>query len=205
MSFAQLSEEDSAGLETEKDSSNTKRAVKRSVALFREFLGDNSTFESFSKEALNVYLRQFFASIRKQDGSELKKSSLVSLKYGISKYLKDICNIDIQNEAIFKGCLNTFKSRVTDLKKQGKGDVQHKLEITNNDLKKLNSPDNLAFCINTPSGLQKKVWFDIMYYLCRKGQENSRSMTKQTFAVSVDSNGLKYLHQVNNEADRNNG
>ena len=42
-----------------------------------------------------------------------------------------------------------------------------------------------------------------MYFMIRRGQENLRSMTKQTFAVAEDSAGLPYVHQVIDEADKN--
>ncbi|WAR18438.1 hypothetical protein MAR_000276, partial [Mya arenaria] len=85
------------------------------VSLFREFLGENCEFEGFSSEELNKCLRAFFASIRKTYGSELKKSSLTSIKYGICKYLKDECKIDVCNDNSFSSCLTTFQSKVTDL------------------------------------------------------------------------------------------
>jgi hypothetical protein len=52
--------------------------LKRSVALFREFLGDSG-----QNEELNLQLRRFFANICKQNCSALKKSSLISQKDGI--------------------------------------------------------------------------------------------------------------------------
>ncbi|WAR21434.1 hypothetical protein MAR_015408, partial [Mya arenaria] len=117
------------------------------ASLFREFLGENCGFEGFSSEELNKSLRAFFASIRKTDGSELKKSSLTSIKYGI------LCN-----DNSFSSCLTKFKSKVTDLKK---------------------GSENIAIDIDTPCGLQKKVWFEIMDFLCRRGQDNLRGMKKR--------------------------
>ncbi|KAJ8316276.1 hypothetical protein KUTeg_006290 [Tegillarca granosa] len=96
-----------------------------------------------------------------------------------------------------------FKAVVGDLKRKGFGAVNHFQPIAPNDLKKLYSPDNIALNIDTPYGLQKKVWFDIVFYLCRRGRENLREMTKLTFEVSRHSNGEKYVHQVVDESDKN--
>lgn len=203
MAFISVSEEDLQQLDSEKDSKNTKRVIHRSVHLFRSFLGERRDFENFNKEELNKALRKFFASIRKSDGSELKKSSLASIKYGICKFLKDTCQIDINNDSSFVSCVTTFKSKVVNLKKQGKGSVDHKDRITEEDLLKLHSADNVAFNINTPCGLQKKVWFDLMFFFCRRGRENLREMRKDTFAVAADSTGRRFVHQVVDEADKN--
>ena len=49
-----------------------------SVALFREFLGEDNDFENFSKEELNNSLRSFFRkySREKNDETEMKTSIL---------------------------------------------------------------------------------------------------------------------------------
>lgn len=61
------------------------------------------------------------------------------------------------------------------------------------------------FNVQCPAGLQRKVWFDLMYYLCRSGRENLREMTKTTYRLAYDANGEKYVHQVVDEADKNHG
>ncbi|WAR14212.1 hypothetical protein MAR_004317 [Mya arenaria] len=86
-----------------------------------------------------------------------------------------------------------YSAKLTDLQKKGKGSVVHKPKIAHHDMKKLMDPANVAFNVNTPCGLQNKVWFDIMYHLCRRGQENLREMKKTTFAVEVDSSGREYV------------
>jgi hypothetical protein len=58
-----------------------------SALYFRNVLDDDSRFDDFPKENLNEKLRLFFASIRKNSGEHLKKSTLVNTRYGISKYL----------------------------------------------------------------------------------------------------------------------
>ena len=92
-------------------------------------------FEDLPKPELNQKLRHFFASVRLEDGVEMKKSTLVNLKYGIAKYLKENCGVDINTDSEFNSCINTFKSKLSNLKKIGKGSTGHKEEITTEDLK----------------------------------------------------------------------
>ena len=58
---------------------------------------------------------------------------------------------------------------------------------------------SISFNINTPFGLQRKVWFDLMFYSCRSGQENLRSMTKTTFDVQTDYSARTNIYQVSDE------
>ena len=49
----------------------------------------------------------------------MKTNSLTSLKYGISKYLKDTLEIDIKNDPEFSTSNTVYSAVVTDLKKEG--------------------------------------------------------------------------------------
>ena len=97
-----------------------------------------------------------------------------------------------------------FKAKVTDLKKTGRGSTDHKPPIAPEGLHKLHDKDNVVFNIDTPYGLQKKMWFDIMYFLCRRGRENLREMKKKsTFGLCKDAAGMEYVYQIIDEADKN--
>ena len=63
--------------------------------------------------------------------------------------------------------------------------------------------DEHAFNPMKPVGLQNKVWFDIMFYVCRRGRENLREITRETIVVSTDSLGQKFIFQKLDEADKN--
>ena len=69
------------------------------------------------------------------------------------------------------------------------------------DLQKLYG--SVAMDISTPCGLQNKVWFDVMFFLCRRGRENLRTMNKSTFAIRKDAKGREYVYQVTDELDKN--
>lgn len=204
--FADIGETELQTLIRNKDSKSTQNIVKRSVKLFRTFLAQRNVeveFESLAKPLLNENLRVFFASVRNKSGGSLKVSSLQSIKYGITKYLKETCKIDVSTDPEFADCMQIMKATLTDMKKKGHGSVDHKPPISANDLKKLYSSENLAFNINTPTGLQMKVWFDLMFFLCRRGRENLRNMTKSTYKVDEDSSGREFVYQAIDEADKN--
>jgi hypothetical protein len=47
------------------------------------------------------------------------------------------------------------------------------------------------------------MWFDLMFYLCRRGQENLRSMSKSTFDINTDCSGREFVYQKEDEFDKN--
>jgi len=155
-----------------------------------------SDFENFSKGKLNTHLRTFYASVRKQDGELLKKTSLNVMKNGIAKYLKEKCDIDTKKDPEFSSSAAVFSAVVTDFKKKGLGGTEHKPVICREDLVELYSPSNIALNPDSPSGLLHKVWFDAMTYLYRRGRENLREMTRHTFTVAVDGSGRRFVAQV---------
>jgi len=96
-----------------------------------------------------------------------------------------------------------FQAVSVDLKRKGLAKVDHYPDISDEDLKKLFSGDSPVFDTNTPCGLQQKVWFEVMLFLCKMGQENLRTMTKDTFQIKTDASGLKYVYQHKDVMDKN--
>lgn len=57
--------------------------------------------------------------------------------------------------------------------------------------------------MTTPKGLQRKCLFDVLFYLVRRGRENLREQTKETFAFGVDSQQRRFVYQAIDELDKN--
>jgi hypothetical protein len=130
-------------------------------------------------------LKLFWANVRTAAGEQYKKSSLQLIKYGLTKYFKQQSNINIGSPE-FDSSNVAYKAVVVDLVKKGLGEVTHKPPIAPEDLQLLYNQQNIAFNVGTPCGLQRKVWFDLMLFICRRGRENLREMTKTTFGVGTD-------------------
>ena len=69
------------------------------------------------------------------------------------------------------------------------------------DIRKLYT-DQYAFSTSFPIGLQNKVLFKIMLYMCRQGRENVRQMSKQFFTVYGDASVKKYIAQEKDELEK---
>ena len=90
-----------------------------------------------------------------------------------------------------------FRAAIVELKKIGKDDVQHHQAIEENDIAKLYRSG--VFDQNSSTGLQLKVWFELMLYICRRGRENLRELKKDHFVVATDSDGRQYVTQAVDE------
>ena len=93
-----------------------------------------------------------------------------------------------------------FEAAIVELKRQGFGKVDHHIPISKEDLNKIQSSYNPSS--PDPKSLQQVVWFNIMFHLIRRGRENLRLLTKESFAVQVDAAGKKFVYQVVDELDK---
>lgn len=83
---------------------------------------------------------------------------------------------------------------MTQIKRSGKGTVQHKEVISDADIAKLYSSD--AVSVDNPQRLQSKVFLDVKLYTCRRGRENLRNMKKSDFIVKTDAQGSCFYANV---------
>ena len=83
----------------------------------------------------------------------------------------------------------------------GKTKIEHKTPIVSEDLNKLYH--SIAFDTENLIGLQNKVWFELMCFFCRRGQDNIRDLTRDSFAVQVDAFGIHYIVQLKDELTKN--
>ena len=90
----------------------------------------------------------------------------------------------------------------TKMRQEGKGKVHHKPSIQKRDIIKLYSHPRV-FNPSIPSGLLNKVFFEIILYCCRRGQENLREMKPDDFETKTDDDGKQYICKVTSELTKN--
>ena len=208
--FKQLTNEEIQQLVEAKDSENTRRATKNAVATFLAFCNEvtpeepvknTESLEKMSKNELNELLTNFWPNARKKNGENYKKTALMGLRFGLQRHFLLKRDFDIINDGEFSKSNQVYEAAVVELKRQGFGRVDHHRPISKEDLEKIQS------CYNPsspdPKSLQQVVWFNLMFHLIRRGRENLRLLTKQTFAVQADATGKKYVYQALDELDKN--
>ena len=187
-------------LET-KQAKNTERSTKTALTLLETFCAETGlSIHLDNAYMMDNTLQRFYAGIRKANGDFYKVTTMNGIRFGLQRHFLNTLKIfDIINDSDFKASNTCFKNVLIKIKQSGKGNITHYPEIEPEDLRKLYA----SFDLNTPDGLQEKVLFDIMFFLCRRGRENLRAMTKSSFFVGHDATGKQYVYQVGSEVDKN--
>ena len=115
------------------------------------------------------------------------------MHFGLQRYFILKRGFNIAADDAFKQSNQVFEAVVVQLKRQGFAKVDHHESIKKEDLAKTYSSYDQSS--PNPKALLYFVWFNIMYQLIRRGRENRRLHTKQSFAVRVDATGRKYVYQ----------
>ncbi|XP_063747680.1 uncharacterized protein LOC134869730 [Eleginops maclovinus] len=179
-------------------SENTRLATRYAVRIFREYLSEKAQspdFETLDKESLCAVLRSFYAEARSKSGQLYSKSSLISIRSSLNRYLNEppYCRtLDLTKDPELRSANLTLAAVIRRLEEQGAGPVVQKQAITRSDLRKLY--DSSVFNTETPFGLLNKVWFETCMYFCTRGRENQRELEEDSFGLAVDEDGRKFVY-----------
>ncbi|MBN3310955.1 KCTD1 protein, partial [Amia calva] len=147
------------------------------------------------KEALCQVLRSFYAEARSKSGQLYSKSSLISIRSSLNRYLNEppYCRtLDLTKDPELRSANLTLAAVIRKLEEQGAGPVVQKQAITRSDLRKLYTSS--VFNTNTPFGLLNKVWFETCMYFCTRGRENQRELEEDSFGLAIDEDGRKFIY-----------
>ncbi|KAM7410696.1 hypothetical protein PAMA_001909 [Pampus argenteus] len=179
-------------------SENTRLATRYAVRIFREYLSEKAQspdFETLDKEALCAVLRSFYAEARSKSGQLYSKSSLISIRSSLNRYLNEppYCRtLDLTKDPELRSANLTLAAVIRRLEEQGAGPVVQKQAITRSDLRKLY--ESSVFNTDTPFGLLNKVWFETCMYFCTRGRENQRELEEDSFGLTGDEEGRKFVY-----------
>lgn len=179
-------------------SENTRLATRYAVRIFREFLCEKARspdFEALDKGALCEVLRAFYAEARSKSGQLYSKSSLVSIRSSLNRYLNEppCCRtVDLTKDPELRSANVTLAAVLRRLEEQGAGPVVQKQAITRSDLRKLYGSS--VFDADTPFGLLNKVWFETCMYFCTRGRENQRELEGDSFGLAADEDGRRFVY-----------
>ncbi|CAH1776727.1 unnamed protein product [Owenia fusiformis] len=137
--FKTVNEDEIQVILDSRESANTKKQIAKAERAFNDFLSQNNVredFENLEREDICENLIEFFSGIRKGD-EKYKTNSLVSFKYGITKYLAANSDIDLKNDAAFLRFRQIFDALLCQNKKDGYGSTDHKEPIEEEDIQKL--------------------------------------------------------------------
>lgn len=200
--FATIDEDEFRQILEGKDAKSTQRSTKFAVKTFREYLKSKNlqeSFEDFSNEDLDKILCKYYVEVRQENGQKYQKTSFYSLRYGLQRHLSMTKDIDIIKSPVFSKSQKIFEASCADLKRDGKGGIEHFPPIEEKDLKKMYDYFDLSDNIQ----LQQKVFVDILLYFGRRGRENLSELRINDFAATTDADGNVFLYLTKDEQTKN--
>ena len=222
--FRRSTEEDKDNVLEKRKAVNTNKSTKMWIDCFEEYLADKQlpSIDTLTKANLPEILEIFYVDIRSQkqildDKGEPKlddnghiqfedycNNSIRSLGAALNRHFKIKLKVNIMDNAALIHTNELFAGKMRMNKTDGKGTTRHKQPINDADLNKLKNyfENNMA---GPPSALclQEIVLFNIIFYMGRRGRENLQAMTKDTFNITTDTNGTRYIYQQKDETDKN--
>lgn len=189
----EFTEEESEQAGWEGSTRNTQIATRNALSALRSYChGRHVDIDTIAeKPQLLDILCDFYANVRRRDGTSYSRGSMCSLKWGIARYFFRSRRWDIVKDSFFIPANAVFKAQCAQLSRQGRFAIKHRTEVTADDLRKLYYGPVTA--TSTPSGLQNKVWFDVMMYLNPGGRQTLRLLTKEAFIVGHE-NDRSFIH-----------
>lgn len=158
-----------------------------------------SALKAMPSEDLDTNLMNFFASVRKADGSMLKKASFQSIRYGINRHLTQKCGLDITNKHLYPRSNDVTLCVIKQLKKEGFANTEYFKALQLDEVRTVVA----KLEVDNAQQLQWLLFFYIQLFFCRRGVENLQNFTKKTFSVNTDESGAEYLVQTVDELTKN--
>ena len=171
--------------------------------LFIEWFAQQQEFrveiQDMNKAEMNKCLRKFYLSARKHDGGFYSKANLVSIRSAIDRFLRDEPHnkpFSIIGSPEFTEANKALSSFLKTLSKSE--DIRptvHKNPLTREVIESLYEAGELVEANSQdPSKLQQTAWFFITLYLGRRGRENQRKFSKNSFRLSkIPLTGEEYI------------
>ena len=134
--------------------------------------GINGDIGQKTKAQLDANLKFIYAEARNKNEGNYSRSTLLGFRNDLERYLNNPPykkGIHIAIDPAFQQSNQMLDAKLKDMKKQGEQNVKRKPAIEREDLWRLKESDVIS--LTTPQGLLYSVWFHVMLYFCRRGQE----------------------------------
>ena len=204
--FASVSSEEIDDIIQNKDAKNSLKQMQVFFTTLTDYCRHKKidcSFETASAHEICDVLSRFWVEVRRADGNMYKVTSFKSMRAAIQRKLKKLRgeDFDIIKNREFGRSNTVFNAQKASMKKQGLGKVEHHQSISEVDMRLLYSSG--VFDIEQPLGLLRKVFFEILLHLCRRGQENIRDLTPKDFTLIKNKDGTESVIKTSDELDKN--
>lgn len=170
--------------------------------LSRKF--SQETLESLSQDILCERLKKFYQELKKSPTQHYSPSAHLCIRAALDRHLSalpEFSSISIIRDHKFRAANKSLNAKLKLIKAQGQAKVRHHPSLSAEDIKKCY--ETKVFGDETPLSLLRVNWFNISLHFCRRGRENQRSLTKESFEIKTDANGDEYVAMAVSESTKN--
>ena len=205
--FLELNESEKKQLIQGSKKDSTNKATLVHTNLLRSYLQQKKKgiLEEILDSDLPDILSDFYCSIRtKSDKETYSVQSQKCIRVSSNRYFKSVRGINIITDTQFIQANETFDGCKAKAKKEGKGVKKKTEKISEEDMLKLSKYFSTKSLTGLdPRKLQQCVMFYVIYFFCQRGQENLKDMTLDTYSITQDEKGRRYVYQITDEIDKN--
>jgi len=128
--FKQVNDEEVAALKDASENLNTRKSTVNWVRVFEKWCDENGlekNLEKVAPEQLDKVLERFFASVRKQDGTDYEPGSLKVMQAALDRHLKEKgYSFSIIKDREFFNSRKVLEGKARKLRNEGEGKLPNK-------------------------------------------------------------------------------
>ena len=154
--------------------------MKTAISVLEAYLEEKSlgNISDIDREKWPSILEDFYTNARTKRNERYHVQTLKSMRSCLNRWFTEKLKINIIEDKAFDGANLMFKSVQVESKRQGKAVTKKTKKIDEHDMKLIAEYFNHDHVRNpNPRLLHQCVLFNIVYFLCRWGQENLYDMT----------------------------
>lgn len=150
----------------------------------------NSDLLTVSFPILDDYLRFYYSTLKKQDGSYYSPPSLICVRAALHRYFcLNKPDVNIIGDLRFAKSNRMLKTMVSLYKKSGQPKSKSYPVIEVDDMLKIRT----HFDRSSPEVLQDEIIFNLIYYFGLRGRETLPHLSKNSIVIDTTSTGKRFL------------
>ena len=205
--FATTTDEEINAIKENRFEENTVKNTTWGLKIFRDWLRENGidvVFEFLTPCEIDKLLASFYVTVRRVNGEYYSKSAYICIRAAIQRHLQNPpynVTFSILNDANFLHSNQLLKGIFKTLTEKGVSVVKHYKPIEKEDMMKLITTGVIS--TGNPRSLINLVWLLVALQFGKRGRENYRNMTQDTFIRGIDDSGLAYYEYRVCESQKN--
>ena len=197
--FASVTEDALEEIQTNRVAKSTRMSTEKWMKVVFEYLREKRIacdFRTVAKNELGKLLRRLYVELRQKDGNHYSRSSLLSCRAAVQRYLNQNLkrDVNIYKDAAFKAANATLDGHLKQLKREGcLQPTEHKAALSSADFRKVIDYFERPSTQPNPIRLTEQVWFYLSYHFCLRGREMQALLRREDLKTKTDAQGHSYI------------